>query len=388
MNINFGQICNDLLVIPIYDGALDISWGLDTDKLVQIFIENGINKIYDFHEKINFIIQIDNVNTFDSVNLREYKFNELQQNYIGNIIFSGIFPFHKNQPQPTHYYLRIKVDETETTFLTNESNYEFITIQNDWSDTLSFTIPTNYTKNIVEYMYSLVADFNAYNKDVKSANFYYLFQAFAYSLNTEYTYVVNTKNSNFINKSLPDSLYDVFGLLFKFTNIDNLSMEEYRRILKNLILGYQHGGSWSYIKNTLKYLIGYTPELLNFYRFYPWILRKQSIQDPEKFSDKNYYNPETNFYLFKSDYSFTKNQNQVMLIGSNFKKFTFIVKTDNFFNRPIDESKVRDILDILKPAYTRYILNLNLENIIDLRGIKADDNHLIWTKEDEEYLMY
>lgn len=391
MIINLDKICYDLLVIPIENGRLDISWSLNTDIIRDELIKNDINKIFDFHDKVDFVIQIDNKNTFDTINFKQFYFSNIEQKYIGNIVFSAIIDFNKNQFEETEYYIRIKLLDKDNSFLvktsTSDSTYEQIQFNNDWSDTLKFVIPKDFTKDLTESMYTMVADFNAYNKEVKSANFYYLFQAFADTLNKQNNFVVQLKNSNFINKSIPDFLYDTFGVLYKFTNIQGLNMEEYRRIIKNLIIGYEHGGAWNYIKQVLKYLIGYTPELLTFKKFYPWILRKQSLNDPSSFKDRNYYNPASNYYLFKSDFSNAKNRNKIMLVNDNFRKFTFIVKSDNFFNRQIDESKIKDILNILKPAYTKYLLNLNVDSFIDMKALLADNENALLA-DDNEYLMY
>ena len=44
----------------------------------------------------------------------------------------------------------------------------------------------------------------------------------------------------------------------------NINSEEYRRIIRELIKGFQNGGAWNYISSVLKYLIGYSPKLVNF----------------------------------------------------------------------------------------------------------------------------
>ena len=60
-------------------------------------------------------------------------------------------------------------------------NFDNLTIEfeDQWSESYKFIVRKNYTKDIIEQMYLTVADFNAYNKEAKSANMYYIFQAFA-----------------------------------------------------------------------------------------------------------------------------------------------------------------------------------------------------------------
>ena len=391
------SLCYDLLAIQLDDGLLDLSWSLNADYLKSL-IEAECTKILDFKNIVDFDIQIDTTNTFDSINLQTYNFSQIDKKYVGNIVYSVVIPFNKNKFEETQYYFRVKINSNSqayTAMINGRQNVFTLNIEDVWTEPLQFTIRKNYTKDIIEIMYRTVADFNAYNKEAKSANFYYLFQAFATTLNQEFTYVQNLKENHFINKALPDDLKNSFGELFKFTNVYGLSMEEYRRILRTLIIGYQHGGAWNYIKEVLKYLIGYTPELFTLKNFYPWILRKAEIvgyytdgkpiynwnrQDPENFEDRNYYNADSNYYLYVKEYSESKDKNSVMLTTGNEKLFTFIVKTDNFFNIHIDEDKVKNILNILKSSYTKY--SLNIEDYVE--PISLDNDLLV---NDNQYLL-
>ena len=392
MNIQLDKICYDLLAIPLEDGILDLSWSVDTDSLMEILKDNySIDKILNFQDKIDFSIQIDSVNTFDSINLKEFKFSSIEKSYRGNIVFSTIIPFNNNKFEETNYFFRVKLTNDSinyNTFSGDVENISSIQFEDEWSDALSFTIPKNYTKDLVEAMYRTVADFNAYNKEAKSANFYYLFQALATSLNEEFTYIQNVKNSKLINKSLPDDLMNTFGVLFKFTDAYGLTMEEYRRIIRNLILGYQNGGAWNYIKNVIKYCIGYTPKLVTFDNFYPWILRKSSIEDPI-WSERNYYNPQTNYYLYKSEFNQQKNKNQIMFLNKGENTFSFIVRSDNFFNRDINNEKIKTILNLLKSSYTKYIIDIDkkIEPTDFTNYLYIDDNTFLLAN-DEFYIAY
>lgn len=386
-------LCKDLLAIPLQDGTLDLSWELDTDRIRKILKEEkNIEKVINFYDNVDFLIEIDNKDTFDTINKKQYIFSELSQTYKGKIVFSAIIDFNKNQFEETTYYYRVKFTPSKqfNIILNKVQGIEDIEFDDDWSEPLLFTIPKNYTKDIIEQMYSIVADYNAYNKEVKSANIYYLFQAFADTLNKQVTFTNDIENSNYLFKSKPDYLAAIFGELLKFTNIDNLSMEEYRRILRNLTIGYQNGGAWNYIANTIKYFIGHTPELVNFKNFYPWILRKQNLTDPNPFSNRNYNNPESNYYIFKQDFiTYKKNKNEVMLLKDFDKKFTFIVKIENYFNTGIDKTKISNILDILKSAYTKYILNIeDIYKQIDIGDLILvdDDNALL--ANDETPIQY
>lgn len=404
------NLCNDLKIIPLKDGVIDISWELNTNILKSLLQNNDISKILNLHELINFDIEIDNKDTFDSINLKQYTFSNIVDKYIGNMIFSAIINFNKNQPDETTYFARVRVKNTASNYQVVKGNTllnEAIQINDNWT-TKQFIIPKNYTKDIIEIMYDTVADYNAYNKEVNSANFYYLFQAFADTLNKEFKYVIDAKNAHFINKALPDSLLSSFGKLFNFTKIEGLSMEEYRRILLNLAIAYQNGGAWNYIKEVLKYLIGYYPDLVTFKDFYPWILRKRDFFgfgtcnnkdleepinfaafDPINFKDRNYYNPESSYYVFKAEYEQPNDNNKILLLNQDFKKFTFEVKVDNFYNRDIDQEKIKIILNILKSAYTKYTLNIEDKiEVADVLDALLINNDEVLLTSDEEYLSY
>lgn len=410
MNVTLDSICNDLLAIQLDNGLLDISWSVDTDSLKTKLQNQYIQKVLNLREQLDFEIQIDSVDTFDSINLKSYTFSTIEQVYRGNIVYSAVIPFNKDKFEETNYYLRVKIKNQELScivMLEGEQDIRSIYLEDDWSGSHQFTIRKNYTKDLVETMYSLVADFNSYNKEVKSANFYYLFQAITTALNTEYNYIQDEKNRLFINKSLPDLLVETFGVLFKFSDATNISMEEYRRILKNLIIAYQHGGSWNYIKEVLKYLFGCTPELITFKNFYPWILRKAEIvsyntdgtpiynwnrPDPEDFSDRNYYNPDSNYYLFETNFLNkyqTKNKNSIMMLKSSEKNFTFIVKSDNFFNVNLDTDKIKNVLNLLKSVYTKYNINIADYTIPTATEnyILVDDDVVLLANEDY-YIKY
>lgn len=391
------SLCNDLLVIQLDDGIIDLSWAIDTDTIKTILENDDIEKILNFNSQIDFDIQIDNVETFDSINLKTYKFSEIEQTYRGNIVYSAVIDFNKNKFEETSYYFRVKINNSlkdYNIFIDGQEALNDISFEDKWTNAYKFTIRKNYTKDLIETMYNMVADFNAYNKEAKSANMYYIFQAFADTLNIEFDYIQDTHQNKMINKVLPDELKETFGILFKFTNVYGLSMEEYRRIIKNLIIAYQHGGAWDYMKNVLKYIIGYTPELYTLKNFYPWILRKATIvgydgdepiydwnrPDPENYSDRTYYNADSNYYLFTENFDKFKNKDLVMLLNQYETLLTFIVKSDNFYNLHIDNNKIKEILNLLKSAYTKYSLNIkqyiepsSFDNIL----LVDDDTYLL-----------
>lgn len=396
MIIETNSICNDLLAIPIENGFLDLSWSVDTDELKKKLENLGITKILNFYDNINFSIEIDSVNTFDSINKKEYNFSEIDKKYVGKMVFSVVIPFNKNKFEETTYYFRVKLTQRDSTYRTYYGDFlttSTIEFSDTWSNFKQINIPRNYTKDIIDSMYTFVADNNAYSKEAKSANFYYLFQAFATVLNKQNTFVIEQANNNFIDEILPDNIEKIFGTLFKFSGSMNINSEEYRRIIRELIKGFQNGGSWNYISSVLKYLIGYSPKLVNFNNFYPWIVRSESLQaenpDPNPFSNRNYNNPGSNYYLYYKEFNLSKNNNSIMLLKENFRKFSFVVKSNNFFNNVIEEDKIKTILNLLKSAYLKYYLAIDeYEEYSEYYNMLLVDDDNILIANDEEYIQF
>lgn len=374
MNISITQACKNLLVNSIENGKLDISWELDTDALKSICTNNGITKFFTFNEIIDFDIEIDTANTFDTLNLQTYTFRNIEQVYNGNIVYSCVIPFNKEQTSgSTTYYLRIKISDITSAYITefeNEINTLQINFHDTWSDTLTIEINKDYTKDLIDLMYTLVADFNSYNKEIKSANFYYIMQTFAVPLMKSFRCLTNEKNNICLRNANPDSLNDSFGNLAKFNLPLTLSLEEYRRVLQNLLLAYQNGGSESYISNVIKYFIGYTPQFSSFTDFYSWILRNNS--DNEDPTNPGYFNPNSNYYLYSSTYAGVKQKNSILLLSSNFKKFIFLVSSDNYFNLTIDTTSITTILNKLKPIYTKYYTNFTNQYLQSTRTLNIN----------------
>ena len=79
-----------------------------------------------------------------------------------------------------------------------------------------------------------------------------------------------------------------------------------------------------------------------------------------------------------------------MLTSGKERLFTFIVKTENFFNVSVDSNKMKQILNLLKSAYTKYSLNIEkyMEPSANEQYILADDTNVIFVNPVDDYLRY
>lgn len=355
-------LCNKLLCCRIDKNNYSLSWELDTDLLKTYLIDNyNIDKIYDFQEKINYTIEIDNVETFDSINKRTYRFTDLSHN-IGKIVQSCIISFIP-QLEETNFYIRVKIingDYLCNVKLNKEQQQILINIENDFSDVLNINIDKSYTLDIIKAMYNGIPDSYAYSKGAYDANFYYILQCFAIQDNNLFNNLNLVKNIFFIYKSNPKSIDENFGGMLDYHRPTEIIEEEYRRIIIELIKSLQIAGTEDSILNVIKYLIGESAQIIYFNNIYPWILRSKFYQDknPDP-NNPSYLNKASNYYLYSKDLREQANRkNKILLLNKNFQLFNFEIINDNFFNNNINNDTIKQIVNKLKPIYTKYFLNI------------------------------
>lgn len=357
MIINLEKPCKNLMSCDFEDKTI-LSFELDKQQIKNVLKQLGFEKIYNFQENIDFIIQIDSVPTFDSVNLKEYSFKE-QHFYNGNIVYSCILKVEDRQlaEQSTFYY-RVKIKQQEQQYniksegIQGYYSFEFIS---DWSEPSIIVIKKDYTLDILHSMYNFIADHNSYNKEVKSANFYYFLLPYAKEFNKVYEQIIKSKELFLLNNCDTNKLDEVFGNNYGFNIPFNMNTEEYRRLIMKLRSSYMNAGNYNSIKENLIYFFGEEPIFRDYRKIFPWILRKKDrkIEDPE---NPSYYNYKSNYYLYFKDRQYNKKKNEILLLSENFKKFNFEIKIDNFFNVDFIEKDIKTIINKLKPVYTKYIL--------------------------------
>lgn len=366
--MNLGILCNNLLCCQINENNYSLSWDIDTDKIKSYLKQNyNIEKIYDFQEKIDYVIEIDNVDTFNSINKKTYQFKNINHN-IGKITQSCIIDFI-SQLEKTHFYIRVKIANGNyycIVKLNNQQQTISINIDNEFSENLKMIVDKNYTLDIIKSMYNGIPDRNAYSKGAYDANFYYILQCFAIQDNILFNKLNLIKNNFFIHKCNPKSLDECFGGMLDFNRPIDIIEEEYRRIIIELFKSLQIAGTENSILNVIKYLIGENVEIIYFNKIYPWILRSKNYQknynDPNLIIDpidSSYINKKSNYYLYDSNLlSQANRKNKILLLNKNFKLFNFEIINDNFFNNNINIDAIKKIINKLKPIYTKYILNI------------------------------
>lgn len=386
MNIEFSSaICYDVLAIPVSDDLTDISFCVDFDKVREQLLNYGIVKAYDLHEKIDFLVQIDSADTFDTVNLRQYYFSQGKEINRGNIVFDGKFFVSKPQFYNTVFYIRVKpvLTEINVTVKTNTVEIRPFKFICDWSDIHTFNQEVLLTQSIITAMYNMIPDINVYSKEANSANFIYILQAFATVLNSQYQRLNKTKNNYFLFKCHPSNLMSSFGSICNFNLPLNTTLEEYRRILKYMLLAYQNGGSSESIRNILMFFSGYKPVIDTFQNIYGWVIRKANLGHPYctiensilpienedgtitnitykkykcAYRPQNYTDITNNYFVYNKNFVMSKNNNIASLTKNSLKTFTFYVYNDNYYNRDLKTDSVKDILNKFKSVYEMYLL--------------------------------
>ena len=367
-------LCKNILICPINETKHSISWELDINQIKAYLKEQyNIEKIYNFQEQLDYYIEIDNVSTFDSINKKVYTFKNT--NYeIGKIVQSCIIEFIP-QLEKTSFYIRIKIIDNNYNFnvkINNEITNINVNINNDYSEIYNINIDKNYTLDIIKSMYNGIPDSNAYSKGSYDANFYYILQCFAIQDNNLFNTLNIIKNGFFVNRCKPDDLSDNFGGILGYYKPNNITNEEYRRIIIELYKSLQNIGTTYSILNPIKYLVGDNCEIINFKNIYPWILRSKNYQqnydNPNLITDpidSNYTNKSSNYYLYNEEkIEVATRKNKIMLLDKNFKLFCYEIISDNFFNNEIDDDAIYSIINKLKPLYMKYFLNINKQEEI------------------------
>lgn len=357
MIINLEKVCKELMYSDFEDKTI-LSFELDTQKIKNELKKINIQRIYNLKDNINFIIQVDNVSTFNSINLKEYEFNNLE-NYKGNLVYSCVLKICERQlDNESTFYYRVKIKQISQQYnilkddVQGYYNFEF---ENNWSDFCEIKIKKNYTLDILLSMYNFIADYNAYNKEVKSANFYNFLLPHAKEFNKSFEEIIKTKEMNLLDKCNTNELDNVFGNNYGFNIPFNINTEEYRRMLINLRKAYLNAGTYNSINSVIKYFFGEDAEFKDYRNIYPWILRnkKRKLKDP---NNPSYTNYKSNYYLYDKERKFDIQKNKIMLLKKDFKKFNFEIKFDNFFNINFIKSDIEKVINMLKPVYTKYIL--------------------------------
>lgn len=357
MIIELNKPCNNLMFCDFNDKTI-LSFELDKQQIKEKLQEMGFQKFYNFNDNINFIIQIDNTPEFNSINLREIEFKN-QYFYTGNIVYSCITKIVERQLSgETTFYYRVKIKQENKTYnvkLNNSQTYFNLEFNSDWSDACKITIKKDYTMDILHSMYNFISDYNAYNKEVKSANFYNFLLPHAKEFNNVYSEFLRTKETFLLSKCDTSKLDETFGNNYGFNLPFDINAEEYRRLLMTLRQSYMNAGTFNSIKNNLKYFLGEDAIFKDYRTIFPWILRSKNhkVKDPENPSYKNF---KSNYYLHSKNRSNVFKKNRILLLSSTFKKFNFEIKFDNFFNVKFDKRNVEIIINKLKPVYTKYIL--------------------------------
>ena len=100
--------CIELSFADFDEHSTILSFELDKQLIKEALLEHDFNKVYNWNTVVDFDIEIDSVNTFDSVNLRRISYSTLQH-YNGNRVYACIVPIAKRQEdEELTFYYRIQ----------------------------------------------------------------------------------------------------------------------------------------------------------------------------------------------------------------------------------------------------------------------------------------
>ena len=277
------------------------------------FDSHGIPFNYDY------VLQIDNRPSFDSVNLKSYTKNNCLNFQDGNIVkaMEVVIPRRQSDDELI-YYWRVKIDGGG--------------FRSNWSDTKTFTIDKYYGKTIGDEMFSDLADEHAYSKESNSSYIYRLFSLYGRMLDGVKIERIRSARDNFKEHVRDEVLYNNFGYLVKYKKPENITYSEYReRVLTVLNASIEYSGRKQGLKDVIQVFTGEPPTILDLTSQWGWILGLNYLKDPSR--------PEI--------------APVITLFDESTKGYAFKIYIYNSWGFDLDKSVIEYFIKLLKPVHAK-----------------------------------
>lgn len=225
------------------DGVYVFHWGFD-----EAYISPSLSSL-------DFDLQIDTINTFDSSNLQTFTSTTAISYQNGNVRkgFAINVASRLDFSEQT-WYARVR---TRSGVLTSE-----------WSDTLTWTILQKWEQGKSERIIENLPDFHVYNKQdllrpttSRNTNLYVVAQTYGQEFDKVELENALISTDNYISSCRDESLYNNFGVSFKYQKPTNQQFVEYRMCLLNLLLASMDGSTANAVKKVVKSFTGVDPDL-------------------------------------------------------------------------------------------------------------------------------
>lgn len=251
----------------IFYGAGGAFYGpSDTDVPTDMrFYRTNVDDVYVFHwgfqeafitpllATLDFDLQLDNVPTFDSVNLVTFD-STTAITFQNGDVRKG---FAVN--------VSTRLDKTTQTWYARVRSKVGFTMS-AWSNILQFEILERYELAEAEALLDNLPDYHVYNKEdliklvtARSTKLYKVCNMYGKELDQTKLENILTSTNNYIALCRDEQLYDNFGTFFDFIKPQTEEFVEYRMSLLYLILGSLIGGTLDALKSVIKSFTGVSP---------------------------------------------------------------------------------------------------------------------------------
>jgi len=288
-------------------------------------------------------VQVDVVNTFDSVNLKTYnKYSPEVVNYQDGYLFKSYVFEEKSTVEDVTYYCRVRVNSP--------------TYISDWSEISSFDLSKIKWNHDTYLVLGVAADKNTYTKEGVT-NVSKVFEAYMRMLE-DWKKEKDLINSNVKLSQISDeSLYDDLGVLMSYVRDSQRPIYEYRGELLDLWQSYLNTGTEFALNNFIFSLFGTYPVYESLDDRYGWIVHDSQVVNPLSYTN---YSIDPYQHYFLNDPNYPELDNYAPEHNSNtFKGNALIMNIYNTYDMPDRMEWVRFVVENLKPVnaviYIRYL---------------------------------
>ena len=292
---------------------------------------------------LDYLLEIDVVSTFDSINLRSFHMNDVQSQ-IGDFVmaYEVSFPPRQLLEEPT-YYWRVKIDSTN--YYSNFTNGDV------------FVLNKNQRLDIFNRVFNALPDKYVYPKDAASTNVANILKAYCKELDKAEFELLRTKNDFFWKQARDSQLYNVAGVLYDLPKTTDLTFAEYRDLILEVSRIFDKTNTKQSIIDIVRWFVGIDPTIVEYVNTTFWRLDSNAgLVTPTDFN--NHYNDGRVHYFLKD--TLYPQLTPITIESKREKAFTWILYINNIFNASFSKTLLEQLIYAAMPAYTKVIFVYNI----------------------------
>ena len=296
----------------------------------QLYLEDATIEDISLYD---FILQIDVVNTFDSINLKEYTTTSPQVTYQNGYFYKAFVFDNFRAMEDVTYYYRVKV--SSTSYLSA------------WSDIGSFTKDKVTYLADSDFMKNNLPDKNVYTQQ-GLRNYFTIFKAYAKEVEAIKGELGRVGEDVNFDKTQDSDFYDVLGVLLQTVRNTTRPWIEYRNETLALWESFLKAGTTGGIKKFINSIMGVDTEIITYKNRYGWIV--DDVQRAYIEETNPYWNVIAQYYLPDPAWSSLTVLPQANSRGE--KAFTWVLKIYNPFSVTTRRTMIEYIISKIKPVNT------------------------------------